>query len=437
MFLFFSQIENKRGKLFIRSESQTKETFVNGELLGGERQIYHGDRIALGNSYFFRVSNPDCPKLASKSLIDFESAQKEILKEQEKLLRQQLMVEKASELRQIEDERTQQELSFKEKMAKLKIEREMLNAEREILDMEKKCMTKEQLEESIRDGKSLDYMLEQLQTITHPTDSDLQDIQSKVIQLDFIHLEFSFTYFRVYFQIDEANRMCRKHSVAYEFTKRLITDEFGILEVEIILNDRENDRMAKWMISRLKIWLDMIRGKRCGEITNDNVFSLFDVEWTAAKACNELNNSLSSMRSCFENIRHKILSPRSDKENRPSNELEKSPANKNRKRQSHNDNDGELNVSSLLLSCNLDEQLFEAQAQTYLKELRKATLRLKKLCHQNVNDETANRMEVNKVLNAVEDVEGMTNEIRKMLRDTAIDEQQQQLGKKSVRFNLD
>lgn len=61
MLFAFSSIENVNGNLFIKPEENEEfETFVNGELLTEKKQIFNGDRVVIGGSHYFRISNPNC-----------------------------------------------------------------------------------------------------------------------------------------------------------------------------------------------------------------------------------------------------------------------------------------------------------------------------------------------------------------------------------------
>lgn len=124
------------------------ETFLNGELICNERQIYHGDRIVIGGSHYFRVSNPQCSYRAQTDVVDFQTAHQEILREQEKRLRLELMAEQEAAIRQIEEERTKHELSYNEKVAQLELEQFRYKCSKELIDAEKEILARNQEEES-------------------------------------------------------------------------------------------------------------------------------------------------------------------------------------------------------------------------------------------------------------------------------------------------
>lgn len=178
---FCSQIDNRRGKLYIRPEENC-ETFVNGELITEERQIYHGDRIVIGGSHYFRISNPDCSRRSQNTVADYETAHQEILREQEKRLRLELMAEKQAALQEIEEERAKNELSYNEKVARLELEQFRYKCSQELVDMEKAVLAQNRLNESVFEYKPYESnLMEKIRRIMeHPTDEGLHETQLKV-----------------------------------------------------------------------------------------------------------------------------------------------------------------------------------------------------------------------------------------------------------------
>lgn len=155
---------------------------MNGDLLTDERQIYHGDRVVIGGSHYFRISNPDCPKRTQGVAVDYQTAHQEVLKEQEKRLRQELMAETQAAFQQIEDEKARNDLSFKEKVAKLELEQFRVKCTQELVNAEKDAMARNQMEESIFEYKPFqsDLMEKIRQIMEHPTDEGLHETQMKV-----------------------------------------------------------------------------------------------------------------------------------------------------------------------------------------------------------------------------------------------------------------
>lgn len=178
------QIDNRRNNLFVRPDSTDNdcETFVNGELIHAERQIYHGDRIVIGGSHYFRVSNPLCSRRSQSDVVDFQTAHQEILREQEKRLRMELMAEKQAAIKEIEEERAKNELSYNEKVARLELEQFKYKCSQELVDAEKAVLAQNQLDEIEFVYKPYESNLsEKIRRIMeHPTDEGLHETQLKV-----------------------------------------------------------------------------------------------------------------------------------------------------------------------------------------------------------------------------------------------------------------
>lgn len=194
LFFFHSEIDNRRGQLFIRPTTDGCETFVNGELISEERQIYHGDRIVIGGSHYFRVSNPECTRRATTDVIDYQTAHQEIMQEQEKRLRLELMAEKEAAIQQIEEDRAKHQLSYNEKLARLELEQFRYQCSKELIDAEKDAMARNQMDDSIFEYRPFESNLhEKIRRIMeHPSEEGLHEIQLKVRYFDILHFSFNF-----------------------------------------------------------------------------------------------------------------------------------------------------------------------------------------------------------------------------------------------------
>lgn len=168
--------------MFIRPENDECQTFVNGELITDQTQIYHGDRVVIGGSHYFRISNPDCPKRAQSQAVDYQMAHQEVLKEQEKRLRQEMMAETQAAFDQIEEEKARNELSHREKMAKLELQEFRVKCTQELVDAEKNALAKNQMDESLFEYKPFQSnLMEKIKRIMErPTEEGLHETQLKV-----------------------------------------------------------------------------------------------------------------------------------------------------------------------------------------------------------------------------------------------------------------
>lgn len=154
-------------------------------MLDDRKQIFHGDRVVIGGSHYFWVSNPDCPKKSKAITIDYQLAHQEILKQQERRLREQLDAEKELALRRIEDERAANERTYAEKMAHLEMEKFRYKCSKEMFETEKKALQQGQDVEPKfeyhppHQSKLLDEIKRIMQ---HPSDECLHQTQLMVSQ---------------------------------------------------------------------------------------------------------------------------------------------------------------------------------------------------------------------------------------------------------------
>lgn len=282
----------------------------------------------------------------------------------------------------------------------------------------------------------------------------------------------------------EATQRCRNLGLNYEFVQTLVADESEVFKAVIKIIDRRNNRYAEWPTARLSVWLDLMRDNT--DVTAENAFDSVDISWsenTEEMAMNESLNSsrislnLSAMKetllgkpikSCFKTIQNK-LSPWSSKgksnisASADSNQLpiavvtnlEKSSNSesvqsllKTKKRLSYDDLDEvdenthekpKKPFSSLESGVSTStpvEEKFDVQAQKYLSDLRKTTIRMKKLCHNKFNEnvDVKGQTASAKIFQNLEEIEYLTNQIRHLIKNT---EPTPQKTPKSVRFRLD
>lgn len=258
----------------------------------------------------------------------------------------------------------------------------------------------------------------------------------------------------------EATQRCRDLGLNYEFVQTQVADEFGLFKAVVNIIDKRKNRVAEWPTARLNVWLDLIRDN--GDINAKNVFDSVDIAWSDRSEDVELNESLNSSRislnlsamkdawlgkptkSCFKSPRTK-LSPWPERES--NDKLAATSIQNTKKRLVYDDWESSDNLAiestnkstmePFVSTSTPTDQSFEMLAQHNLRDVRKAALKLKKVCHQNSNEnvETARRMTIDRVLNAVESIEGLTNDIRRMLKD--LDAEPVCKTPKSVRFILD
>ncbi|XP_017095665.2 kinesin-like protein KIF14 [Drosophila bipectinata] len=276
-------IEHERGgKLYVIPGSEDFETYVNGELLQDRRQLFHGDRLVIGGSHYFRISNPFCTQRGkADQLVDFQLAHQEVLQKQEQQLRSELEAEKRAALTRIEQERAQHAKDFEERLQCLELEQfkykcnsEMLETERQALALaqqEHQTPLKEAAEASTPAQKST--LLEDIQRIMlNPSEESLHKTQ---------------------LMVKEATQRCRQLGLQLEFRQTQTPDEFGLLRTVILIVDKQQGLKAEWPTARLGVWLDMVRdsAEQQEKLNARTIFQSVEVDWEPLDA--DLNETLS------------------------------------------------------------------------------------------------------------------------------------------------
>lgn len=249
----------------------------------------------------------------------------------------------------------------------------------------------------------------------------------------------------------------------YEFVQTLIADESDVFKAVVKIIDRQKNRFAEWPTARLSVWLGLMRDNN--DLTEKNAFESVDLSWHENTEGIPLNESLNSSRislnlsamketlfgkpikSCFKTIQNK-LSPWSIKGQSNANVQITTDSeiglHKTKKKLAYDDFDDIddkpkkhfSNFEAGVSTSTPSEEKFEVQAQKYLSDLRKTTIKMKKLCHNksNENINVANQTIPGKVLTTLEEIEHLTNEIRHMIKKS---ESSPRKTPKSVRFILD
>lgn len=248
-----------------------------------------------------------------------------------------------------------------------------------------------------------------------------------------------------------------------EFKQIQVADEFGIFKAVVNIIDKKSGMMAEWPPARLDVWLDIIREN---PVNPDNLFDCVDIEWQPTDV-NELesNDSLNSSRislnlsavkevvlgrtpekSNFQKLRHMFSGNKTDMLksailNNSSPQTDRSTRNLTKKVLSYEDDSvspvKSPNDNDIQKDKSLDKN-FSVQIQLYLRDLRKTTRRLKKLCVQHSSSENIRDISsttANCVLNCVEQIELINVEINNLLIDKEMSETVR--TPKSVRFLLD
>uniref|UniRef100_A0A182VGP3 Kinesin motor domain-containing protein n=2 Tax=Anopheles merus TaxID=30066 RepID=A0A182VGP3_ANOME len=270
-------IENKNGKLFLLPETSTEyETFVNGELVQERRQLFHGDRLVIGGSHYFRISNPLCPnKSNTQIMVDFQLAHQEILQEQENRLRRELDVEKKAAIARIEAERMAHEQEYEERLASLELEKFKYKCHKELLETEKEALLQSASKQNNKcDGRKPrpSDVRDSLDLTPSAAESNLAEEIRRIME----HTsEESLAHIQM--MVKEASQRCRTVGLDYEFKQTQVWQDEGIFRAMINIADRPNGRIAEWVPARLEYWLGIVRER--DDLTADNMFEHFDLVW--------------------------------------------------------------------------------------------------------------------------------------------------------------
>ncbi|XP_049317707.1 kinesin-like protein KIF14 [Bactrocera dorsalis] len=276
-------IENIRGELFIIPQNDDFETYLNGDLVTERKKMFHGDRLVIGGTHYFRISNPFCCQRNKNLVVDFQMAHEEILLKQEEKLRNELEEEKRAALSRIEFERAENERNFNERMQKLELEQLKYKCNREILETERKAFQVEAQNNTDKTPVITPYtptfksnLLDDINNIMqNPSDKSLHKTQ---------------------LMVKEATQRCRSLGMQVEFRHSQVLDEFGIFHTVVLLHDKLHQRKAEWPIARLNVWLDMVRNNE--DLNSHNVFNCVDMNWEPLEGddCATISDSLNSSR---------------------------------------------------------------------------------------------------------------------------------------------
>ncbi|XP_064546893.1 kinesin-like protein KIF14 isoform X1 [Drosophila montana] len=276
-------IEHERsGRLYVSPGSEDFETYVNGELLQQRRPLFHGDRLVIGGSHYFRISNPFCSQRgkAEKLHVDFQLAHQEILQKQERQLRSELEAEKRAALTLIEQERVQHARDFEERLQCLELEQFKYKCNSEMLETERQALAQQQLKQtpSATTPAQKSTLLEDIQRIMlNPSEESLHKTQ---------------------LMVKEATQRCRQLGLKQlEFRQTQTPDEFGLLRTVILIVDKQRSLKAEWPTARLGVWLDLQRDAALPSSAS-NIFQSVEVDWQPLDAAlNEtLNDTHNSSR---------------------------------------------------------------------------------------------------------------------------------------------
>lgn len=238
--------------MYIQPIAEDFETFINGEQIQQRTRLFDGDRLVIGGSHYFRVSNYNCERRcgaeeaaadgSSRPHVDFQWAHQEILAQQERRLREELEMEKQMAVQQIRAHQRAAEEEFEERLQSLEIEKFQIKCSKEMLENEvaiyKRQQTKRESLEAYRSGYQSTLLEDIQRMMARPTKESLHQIQLKV---------------------KEATQRCRDCAAPFEFRQTQKADALGIFHAVVTIIDRQRSKVAEWPPARLDVWLDMVR----------------------------------------------------------------------------------------------------------------------------------------------------------------------------------
>lgn len=387
------------------------------------------------------------------------------MRQQELRLRDQLDAEKNAAMRQIEDERAANERQYTEKMANLELEQFRYKCSKEMLETEKRVLEEQQQHKTEPRFEYKPYesnLLEEIKRImAHPSEESLHQTQLKV---------------------KEATQRCRDLGLRqFEFMQTQVADELGIFKAVINILDKEQNMIAEWPPARLDVWLDIIR--ETDSVDADTLFNCVDIEWQEhfedaqdkqRSEAPDLNESLNSSRislnlnavkeailgkaheNTFKTIRNMFTSPFSPSKKKESmlksaleNQVNKKAPTELSKKRLIYDEDAAPPQKSIddshpagpnaspglaAAAAQTRQRRFEEQAQTLFKDLRKTTLKFKKLCYDQTHCENVPQLSTTSLMlmQSLEQIESISNEMRHHLNRLG-----DKKSPKSVRFYVD
>ncbi|XP_055916021.1 kinesin-like protein KIF14 [Eupeodes corollae] len=430
-------IDNKSGKLYITPDNEEFETYLNGELVTASMQMFHGDRLVIGGSHYFRISNPFCSKRRSKSLVvDFQLAHQEILHKQEQQLRRELDEEKRVALSQIEMERAANERNYKERMEMLELEQFKFKCNKELLETEKKALKEETEDQFVYTPSYKSTLLDDINRIMqHPSEESLHKTQ---------------------LMVKEATQRCRQLGLQLDFKQSQILDEFGFFHAVVLIIDREKKQKAEWPTARLDVWLNMLRDN---EVDRKDVFRCMDIDWKplAEDLDNTLSDSLNSSRislnlSLVKEVMLKqpyqkfpnIFSSNSSnkKETLGKSAVMNCSLRNTKKMLTYDEQDVGSAVDESKLTPQAPELDFSSSVNVQVRDIHRSLMKIKKLCDSFESDENNSKniskvTTVDQVRKSVEKLDGVLQGLRITLNEGLHNETSPTKTPKSVRFLIE
>ncbi|XP_068210023.1 kinesin-like protein KIF14 isoform X2 [Palaemon carinicauda] len=280
------------------------ETYVNGQMVTSPVQLEHGDRVVLAGIYYFRLNDPK-PGLNSKEetsgTMDFFTSQEELLREQEKRLREEadkaLAVSKAELEMEMRLQRDKLLQDIYDASSNLK-NKEQLVCELEDKQWkleEEKRLLEEQLQRNKENTHCLDISL--CPSPRYPRSNILQEVEA-VFNDSVMEIRKEGPFYappRIAFMIKEANQITKKLRKPYEFMVQEMFTESGV-EMIVLLKDLRHQTTAKLTVSMFIQKLNNLRDIIQGEESEDVLES--SLVWERTEDVNCVPGFLNKLQDC-------------------------------------------------------------------------------------------------------------------------------------------
>ncbi|XP_047494563.1 kinesin-like protein KIF14 [Penaeus chinensis] len=269
-------IFNEEGHLTLFPKTDA-DTYINGVLITAPSALHHNDRLVLAGTYYFRVSIPgdstDSSKEDSRKL-DFYFTDQELLKEQERRLREEAEAALAASKAELERQMCHQRDQLMQEVHEA--QNQLMNKQQLVVEMEgtqwkleeEKRLLEEQILRDRKISQSLDVSLQSPPFLSSNFLQEVEAIFNESIQE--VRREHTNTQPNLSFRVKEANQICKRLKKKYEFMIQEVLNETG-LEVVVLVKDLNHHMTAslspKAFMHKLQVLRDMVQGEEGEDVS--------------------------------------------------------------------------------------------------------------------------------------------------------------------------
>ncbi|XP_042870598.1 kinesin-like protein KIF14 isoform X2 [Penaeus japonicus] len=269
-------IFNEEGHLTLFPKTDA-DTYINGVLITAPSPLHHNDRLVLAGTYYFRVSipgaSPDSRKEDSRKL-DFYFTDQELLKEQERRLREEAEAALAASKAELERQMCHQRDQLMQEVNEA--QNQLMTKQQLVLEMEgtqwKLEEEKRLLEEQILRDRKISHSLDaSLQSPPFASSNFLQEVEAIFNEsIQEVRREHTNTQPNLSFRVKEANQICKRLKKNYEFMIQEVLTETG-LEMVVLVKDLNHHMTATLspmaFTHKLQVLRDMVQGEEGEDVS--------------------------------------------------------------------------------------------------------------------------------------------------------------------------